>query len=269
MNDLFEGRNIGPPRRESLFSQNAVDQSGVLSSDQRLPRYLALRDDLAYKISDGRWNFVEPIPSESSLAKHYGVSLGTVRRAIEELVREGIVERRQGSGTYIRRSDFSGSLSHYLRFRSSHSKIAFQECRVLDMQKKTPPPSVGECLGLTEGTEAIFLDRKRFHDGELLVSDEIWLEPSRFTALLSLPREEIGSLIYRTYERCCGQVVARAEESLKVSVASTAVAALLEIQPGSPVIIIERTSYDGAGHALEWRRSYAKADNFEYRIEIR
>lgn len=237
--------------------------------DSRLPRYLALRDDLAAKIAQGGWNFVDPLPSEMKLAKQYGVALGTMRRAIEELVREGVLERRHGSGTYVRRSDFSGSLSRYLRFRSTHSTIAFQESRVLSVRRRRPNAPVSERLGLDSHAQAIFIDRKRYHDGELLVTEEIWLQPHRFAPLLSMPLERVGPLMYRTYEDDCGQIVTRAEESLKISTADAELAASLDVEPGSPVVTIERTSFDVAGLALEWRRSHARADHFEYRIEIR
>ena len=61
----------------------------------------------------------------------------------------------------------------------------------------------------------------------------------------------------------------RAEESLKISTADAQLAASIGVGPGSPVVTIERTSFDIAGLTLEWRRSHARADHFEYRIEIR
>lgn len=251
-----------------MSSLNAARRANGQHFDHRLPRYLIIRDDLAGKIAEGKWNFSEPMPSELRLAEQYGVSLGTMRRATDELVREGKIERRQGSGTYIRRSDFSGSLSHYLRFRSIHNTIAFQECQVSAVRLETAPSHVVEQFGLPEQGKAIFLDRKRSHGSELLVSEEIWLPKDRFAPLLTLPLEQIGSLLYRTYEEHCGQIVARAQESLKVTTANPVIATALEVEEGSPVIIIERVSFDYAGHVLEWRRSHAKAENFEYSIEI-
>lgn len=237
--------------------------------DRRLPRYLALRDHLYSKIAAGGWDFNKPLPPESKLAKQYSVALGTMRRAIEELVREGILDRRHGSGVYIRRSDFSGSLSRFLRFRSSHSTIAFQESRVLAVRLDTPPQYARQGLQLKEGDAAIFIDRRRYHDNELLVVEKIWVPSDRFEPLLSMPLEEIGPLMYRTYETHCAQLVARAVESLKIIVADPETAAILEIDPGGPALAIDRTTYDFADRPIEWRRSHAKADHFEYRIEIR
>lgn len=237
--------------------------------DERLPRYIALRDDLAKKIAEDGWNTDKPIPSEAKLASHYGVALGTMRRAIEELVREGVLERRHGSGTYVRRSDFSGSLSRFLRFRSSHSTIAFQESKVLLAETRPAPDYVAEALKIDPGKDAIYLDRRRYQDGDLLVTEDIWLPLDRFGALLEMPLGEIGPLLYRTYEERCGQVIARAQESLKIVPADPAIAGILEKPPETMVIMIERTSFGFADDVLEWRRSHAAADHFEYRIEIR
>lgn len=234
-----------------------------------VPRYLSLRNDLARRIIESGWSFSEPIPSESKLAAEYGVALGTVRRAIDELVQEGVLDRRQGTGTFLRRSDFSGSLSRCLRFRSLHSTIAFQESRVLTAELRPAPAHVAEKLGIPEGSIAIYLDRRRYHEGELLVVEDIWLLAEKFDPVLEMELSEIGPLLYRTYEETCGQIIVSAKESLRVQSASAEVAATLGIQPGSPIIVIDRQSLSLDESPLEWRRSYAIADNFEYRIEIR
>ena len=239
------------------------------NSDARLPRYLVIRDDIARRIADGGWSFQDPIPSETKLAEQYGTALGTVRRAIDELVREGWLDRRHGSGTYIRRSDFSGSLSRFLRFRSSHSTIAFQESRVLSAKRCKPPATIQKALAVGEGKNAIQLDRRRYHDGDLLVTEDIWVPAERFEALLDLSLDDIGPLLYRTYEETCGVVIASAQEALRITAASDEIADTLGTGRGSIVIVIDRTSFDHSGAAVEWRRSHAVADHFEYRIEIR
>ncbi len=237
--------------------------------DERLPRYQALRDDLATRIAEGGWDFSKPLPSELKLAKEYDVALGTMRRAVEALVREGILERRHGSGTYIRRSDFSGSMSRFLRFRSLHGTIAFQKSRVLSASIEPAPAHVCDPLGLKRGADAIVLDRRRYSDDELLLAEQIWLRHDRFAPLLEIDPDEYGPLLYRLYETRCGQIVARAVEGLKISTADATVGEMLGIAEGDAIVIIERTAFDFADKPLEWRRSFAEAKHFEYRIEIR
>jgi len=192
-----------------------------------------------------------------------------MRRAIEELVDEGVLERRHGSGTYLRRSDFSRSLSRFMRFRSSHSTRSTQTTRVLGVRLDLIPRYAAEPLRLKEGDQAIYIDRRRYHDDELFVAEDIWLLHDRFKPLLAMPPEEVGPMLYRTYETHCGQVIARAVESLRVFTADAEMAALLSTDVGSPTISIERVAYDLTDQPIEWRRSRGKADHFEYRIEIR
>lgn len=81
-----------------------------LSSDVRLPLYQRLRDQLAEQIANNRWRPGEAIPTEAALSAEYKLSTGTVRKAVDALVSEGILERQQGRGTFVRRPQFQSSL---------------------------------------------------------------------------------------------------------------------------------------------------------------
>ena len=74
-----------------------------LQADARLPAYLRLRDELAARIAAGEWRTDEALPSDNRLARDGDLSVGTVRKAVQMLVDEGLLERRQGSGTYLRK----------------------------------------------------------------------------------------------------------------------------------------------------------------------
>ena len=80
--------------------------SGKLAHDERLPLYQRLRDEMVGKISAGEWRPDQPIPTETELTKIYGVAIGTVRKAVDIVVAEGLLERSQGRGTFIRRPSF-------------------------------------------------------------------------------------------------------------------------------------------------------------------
>lgn len=84
--------------------------------DQRLPRYQQLRDILLTEITSGRWNVSQPIPSESELVTQYKLAAGTVRKSIDSLVTDGILERFQGRGTFLRRPTFETSLFRFFSF---------------------------------------------------------------------------------------------------------------------------------------------------------
>lgn len=243
-----------------------VDPLGV---DKRLPRYVAVRDNLMHRIANGAWTIDKPMPSETKLAEEFGVSLGTIRRAVDELVREGTLERRHGSGTYLRRTDFSNSLMRFLKFRSSHSPDSTQKTVIHEVTLAKAPSYACEALKLKPRSNAIYIDRCRYHDNTLLVAEEIWVVQGRFAKLLTMPLEEVGPMLYRTYETACGQIIARAVECLHVVRADAAIAKRLGTKIGAPTVSIERTAYDLADAPVELRRSYGDAEHFEYRIEIK
>ncbi len=77
-----------------------------LGHDERLPLYQRLKDEMLDKIADGTWLPDQAIPTEAELTRHYGVAVGTVRKAVDMLVAEGLLQRIQGRGTFLRRPNF-------------------------------------------------------------------------------------------------------------------------------------------------------------------
>lgn len=244
------------------------DPTWVIQGDPRLPLYQRLRDDLDARIRQGQWRMGEALPAEQSLASLYGVSLGTVRRAIDLLAQDGVVERRQGSGTYLRRADFSNSLFRFFRLTGSGGRPILPESRVLSRVEALMPPDVASRLGLPPGSPAVRLTRLRL-DGDLpLMVDDIWLSAIRFAPLMAVPISALEPLLYPAFERLCQAAICSAVEELSVATADTAHANLLHIEAGAPVVTIERLACGRAGEPLEWRRSLGRADRFRYRVDI-
>ncbi|OYX84312.1 MAG: hypothetical protein B7Y75_04610 [Azorhizobium sp. 35-67-5] len=102
-----------------------------------------------------------------------------------------------------------------------------------------------------------------------MFAEEIWLDRARFAPLEDLPLTGFGDLLYPLYERLCGEVVASADETLSVDLASAGDARALQIAKGAPVVVVDRIARGYDRHAIEWRRSRGPADRFRYRIEIR
>ncbi|MBB3611798.1 GntR family transcriptional regulator [Rhizobium sp. BK602] len=238
-------------------------------ADDRLPRYQRLRDDLAARINRQEWRPGEPIPSEAELSATYGVAVGTVRKAIDQLVADGVVERHQGRGTYVRRARFNSSLFRFFRFQSESGERRVPESRILRRESAAAPSAVASALRLREGDAVISLSRLRLIGGTPLLAEEIWLERSRFEPLLTIDTSEFGDLLYPLYEERCEQVVVSAEETLTVEIASPLHARLLGLEPGSPLVVIERIAFDLERRPIEWRRSRGPADRFRYHVDIR
>ena len=92
------------------------------NADLRLPRYQLIRDDLVRRIANGEWTPEQALPTEADLCEAYVVSIGTLRKAIELLVAEGVVTRTQGKGTFVRRPRFDSSLFRFFRLAASKAR---------------------------------------------------------------------------------------------------------------------------------------------------
>lgn len=240
-----------------------------LSADERLPLYQRLRDHLAARIAARDWLPGDLIPSEGELAALHGISVGTVRKAIDRLVNDGLLDRQQGRGTYVRRARFNSSLFRFFRFQSESGERKVPESRILRREVMPAPSAAASALRIAEGAPVIHLSRLRMIDGEPLLSEEIWLDKARFATLLDLPTDTFGDLLYPLYEERCGQMVASAEETLTVEISNPMQARILKREPGDPLIVIERMAFDPDRQPIEWRRSRGPADRFRYHVEIR
>jgi GntR family transcriptional regulator len=240
-----------------------------LSSDIRLPLYQRLRDQLAEQIANNRWRPGEAIPTEAALSAEYQLSTGTVRKAIDALVSEGVLERQQGRGTFVRRPQFQSSLFRFFRFQTASGERQVPESRILSIEPVAAPSAVAQTLGLPIGAPVIRIVRVRLLDVQPVLAEEIWLPRSRFQALLEIDLSRKGPLLYPIYEEVCGQVVASAEETLTAESVNDVHARLLQVPVNSPVVVIERLARDYAGTPLEWRRSRGHAEHFRYSVDIR
>src|SRR5947209_687400 len=224
--------------------------------DERLPRYQRLRDEIAENISRHVWRPGELIPTEAELASTHGIAVGTVRKAIDTLVADGLIERQQGRGTFVRRPQFNSSLFRFFRHESL-GRAAAPRSQLLEREVvSVTPDHVRAALGLRPDEPTIRIARARLVDEKPFLREQIWLPEARFAPLATAAEDDIGDLLYPAYERLCGEVVGRAEEVLTVGSADAADAQVLGVAEGTPVIIIERLAFSFGGVPLEWRQSH-------------
>jgi len=248
---------------------NASVPSPTHPPDERLPRYQQLRDNLVQRIAAGEWAPGEAIHTEAELSVAYEVSTGTLRKAIDLLVAEGVLTRSQGKGTFVRRPRFDSSLFRFFRFKSANGEPVHPTARILNRSVAIPDDGVRQALQLGARSKVIRLSRLRLVDSRPVLSEEIWLPRDGFESLESLAIEDFGDLLYPLYERVCKQVVATARETLRVEQADKAVAKTLGMTLGHPAIRVNRVAFNFAGKPVECRSTVGAADGFQYEIEIR
>ncbi|MEM7176119.1 MAG: GntR family transcriptional regulator [Pseudomonadota bacterium] len=240
--------------------------TGFTAMDDRLPAYVRLRDALARRIANGEWTSAQPIPSEARLAKDYGLSVGTVRKGVDGLVQEGLLERRQGSGTFVRAPSFDATLFRFFQFREvDGSELSIPSSKLILRSRVDAPAESAKALGTDD---VIKIVRLRSLSDEPLLFEEICIPTEMFAGFEELPESAFGPLLYPLYFERFGVFVKRATDELVFAHASSGVAAQLQLDEGDPLITIQRTAFDIEGRPVEWRIAHGSAERFRYRNEI-
>lgn len=229
-------------------------------------RYAALATALRHRIVAGEWPPGTPLPAETSLAAEHSVALGTLRRALELLAEQGLIERRHGKGTFVRGGLAGATMLRFFRFGSGDGEVP--QSRVLARQSVVAPAEVARRLGMAAGDPVLRLHRLRSLGGQPCLLEEIWLPLPAFEPLLALPLADWGNLLYPMFAERCGVAVTRASDEIGFASLSAAQARHLQLSAGHPGVTVTRQAYDLAGRCIELRFTRADAFAFHYSVTI-
>jgi len=232
------------------------------------PLYQVVEDHILGLIDSGKLIPGDLILSEPQLAKQLEVSQGTVKKAIDNLVWQRRLYRHQGKGTYVSNIDFNNSLFRFTTYgdakglTTSIHKIT--TARHVDIGSE----SICEKLNITKDSSVLYIERVGYVDeAPLMVEYSHW----QADMVPGLENEEvhIPDLFYALIVEKYKVPVVRAEEVLTADAADEHTAKLLDIQPGTPVLALNRTTYTTENRIIEVRKSLGRADKFSYKAEIR
>lgn len=232
------------------------------------PLYRQIKNLIVQGLETGEWRPGEVIPSESELAQRFGVSQGTVRKAIDELAAENLLVRRQGKGTFVASHDDPRAFFRFLRLVPLAGGIEQTRSIPLECWRAKAGPEAARMLGVKLSDPMIILRRLLHFGTQPVVVDEIYLPAEIFGALsLEILRDYEGSL-YSLFETKFGVKMVRAEERIRAVPADRASAKLLKIPESSPLLSIERVSYSYGDKPVEWRRGLYSTANHCYLNEL-
>ena len=237
--------------------------------DQRLPRHVQVRDELMRRVANRVWKAGEALPSEDKLAAEFTISVGTMRKAIQALEQEGVVERIHGKGTYVTRAFERASMLRFVRFRGAKQQ-ELPTARIIALRSEVGDEMARSKLQLRSHSEkTLYLHRSRSYGNDVVLVEHIWLPLKRFAKLEPFLRHESPPLLYPVYDTLCGVAVSRAVDELSMGVLFKDDAAIFGVDPATSCMRIERMMHDHAGAVVEWRISFVPADRFHYTVEIR
>lgn len=209
------------------------------------------------------------LESEAALGRRYGVSRVTVRRALEELRRQGLVESRPGAGWFLAGAGFHqtlalGTFHHAASAVSEAGKEVVR--RVVDFAYRSAPAPVAASLGLRGAAEVLFSRSVRAVDGEPLDLVHEWV-PAPLAGRISRADAETTG-IWATL-RQQGHRVDAVRQTITAGVASGPDGELLDVAPGSPLLLVRRLAQGADGRALALADHRYLAHRFSLEVEFR
>ena len=237
--------------------------SGGLLSSSSLPLYAQVEAVLAASIADGTYPPGSRLPNEESLIERFAVSRTTVRQTVQNLIRRGLVEIRRGKGTFVTQPKITQELTELSGFvEDMQAQGRRATSRLVDKQVVPASESVARQLALTAGTLVVRIQRVRLADNVPISFDETYLPREIGEKVMEndLEIEPIFSLLEQKYNT----PLIEAEYRLEAVSTDAMIARALGISVGSPIFLIERTSYCAGPQPIDYERLYYRGDQVRF-----
>jgi GntR family transcriptional regulator len=228
-----------------------------------LPLYAQIERILAASIEAGELRPGDRLPPEDSLIARFAVSRTTIRMTIQNLARRGLVEIRRGRGTFVAQPKITQELSGLTGFVEDMQAIGLKAtARLVDQKVMPATRPVAEQLAMAEGTPVVRIQRVRLADGKPVSFDETYLPLEIGEKIMAndLEVEPIFTLLEEKYD----MPLVEADYRLEAVYADDIVARALRVAPGSPIFLIERTSYCTGRRPIDYERLHYRGDQIRF-----
>ena len=256
---------------DSIRHQSKMAKTKNEFANSRIPLYYQVENVLREKILSGAFAPGEKMPTESQLIEQFSVSRITIRQALAALANERLIERRQGSGTFVaerrtKQRKFSGK-THLTGSLDELMEMGLtMQVKVLEFNRVEADKHEAELLQIKAKTPVYRLKRLRLHEEQpysLIVS----YLPEDIGANLTDEELSSGALL-NTLERKFGYRLRDARQEIKAELADPYIAELLNIRVGSALLSIERTVYTDKGKPVEFVHTLYRSDLYGFSVYL-
>ena len=231
------------------------------------PLYKQVYDVLTQRLQEGYWKPGDLLPSEFALADELGVSQGTVRKALNQLVTEYLLDRQQGKGTFVAEHTQESSLFRFFRWREPGGEKLIPETTVISQSRKSANVDQQQKLGLPAGAEINELVRVRSLLDQITLLEFV-VQPLSVFPDIDLVKELPNSL-YTLYQERYGISIISARDELRAEALPKKFAKHLNLPPQHPVLVVERLSINTDGRAVEYSTAYCSTESFSYVVNLK
>lgn len=214
-----------------------------------LPIYMQISELVIRDIAAGRLVDGQKLPPEREFAKAHGTTVRTLRKALLELEKKGLLERRQGSGNYVRAGGEVESVYSMFRLELAEGGGGLPTADILSADyapKDAQQPAYGTS---DHGTR---FRRLRYLDDVVIAVEEIWLDGG----VGRVPREMVQDSLYLTYKRALQLWITRAEDRVGIGQVPDWAPEAFPLKPGTTTAYIERLSWAQGNEAVEFSRTW-------------
>jgi GntR family transcriptional regulator len=233
------------------------------------PLYREVKRQLMGALSGGEWKPGDAIPPERRLAERYGISIGTVRRAIDELVAENILIRQQGRGTFVASHNRDRLLFYFFHVVPQDGAKEYPVVRLLGFAKAKADKLASDTLGIAIGDPIFRIRNLLSLSGEPVMVDDISVAAARFPGMTERAIRDRQSTVYNLYQDAFGISVVRTVERLRATTVDAEIAPLLHVAPGAPMLQIRRVALTYSDVPVELRMSHVNTARHEYWSELK
>ena len=236
------------------------------------PLYAPLYKDVKRQLTDaltrGEWKPGAAIPAERRLSERFSISVGTVRKAIDELVAENILIRQQGRGTFVASHNREREVFYFFHVVPQRGPKQYPDVQLQAFGRGTADRMIAEALAIAPGDAIIRIRNVLRIDAVPIIVDDIALPALRFAGLTERQFRERRSTIYNLYQEAFGISVVKTSERVRATPADTASAALLDMASAAPLLQIRRVALTYRDAPVEYRVSLVNTERHEYWAEI-
>jgi GntR family transcriptional regulator len=232
------------------------------------PLYKEVKNRITRSLIAGEWKPGTAIPSESQLAAQFQVSVGTIRKAIDELVAEKIVIRQQGRGTFVTLHSEDRQFYYFFHIVGKKGGKEPPSHELLSLQTIKADAETALQLGLKLGERVHRIHNVLKLAGTPVIFDEVRVAAARFADLTEAKFGGREGTIYGLYQARYGINVVRISERLSAGLAPARIAGILGLNAASPVLVIKRVAYSYHDEPVELRTSWVNTRDHEYLSDL-
>lgn len=234
-----------------------------IENNSSKPIYVQISNELKRNISLGNFDKGEKLPSEDSLVKEIGVSRGTVRKAITELVNEGVLEKIQGKGTYVSQDKISYPFAQELisYAESMKNKGLDFSTEVLLFNKIVPNLKIKNRLSLKDDEQVFYIVRKRSVKGKPAILLYNWVSVKLCPNLGNYDFTHIG--LFEAIEKEIGEKIDFGIRNFSANKLSLKQSNLLDLEENSPILNIGQVTFINCNTPIECSEVLLRTDQYQ------